>query len=54
MTRFESGMIAAMLDHELSNPLAGREREYAPSKVSTIVILPPQHGHRGGSSATLG
>jgi hypothetical protein len=46
-------MIGGWPDHELSNPLAERDREYAPSKLSMILILPPQHGHGGGSTGAL-
>jgi hypothetical protein len=46
-------MIGARLANELSNLVAGCGRKYAPSKISMIVILPPQHGHCGGSPRIL-
>jgi ribosomal protein L31E len=42
-------MIGIWLDQELSKPLLRRGLERVPSKVSMILILPPQQGHGGGS-----
>ena len=37
------------LGQELSKPLLRCGREWVGSKVSMILILPPQQGHGGGS-----
>jgi hypothetical protein len=48
--RFGKGMIGVRLVQELSKPVLRRGREWAGSRVSMILILPPQQGHGGGST----